>query len=284
LQHSKLKNILVILLASLMLGGCAVRVAYHFLDIALLWSLDDYIDFEGSQRAEAKSAIKQFHQWHRYNELPVYAENFEALANDLEAPVTAGTMRQYSEKMLAGWETIMGELAAPSASILSQLNDEQVQELVDTMAEEEQDDLDDYQKETEEDVLEERYEFMEKAATKLAGKLNDEQRSMIKTWAASLHDMGQMSIDHRSKWRQRFAEVLQDRADAAKLEQELLILYTQPKRFWSESYQQSMDYNEQLSLQLLADLSNSMTDKQRKHATKRLRTYAGDFRALSREK
>ncbi len=284
MQYSKLKNILVILLASFMLGGCAVRVAYHFLDIAMLWSLDDYIDFEGSQRAEAKSAIKQFHQWHRYNELPVYAENFEALANDLEAPVTAGTMRQYSEKILAGWETIMAELAAPSASILSQLNDQQVQELVDTMAEEEQDDLDDYQQETEEDVLEERYEFMEKAATKLAGKLNNEQRTVIKTWAASLHDMGQMSIDHRSKWRQRFAEVLQDRADAATLEQELLILYTQPKRFWSESYQQSMDYNEQLSLQLLADLSNSMTDKQRKHATKRLRTYAGDFRALSKEK
>lgn len=284
MQHSKLKNILVLLLASLMLGGCAVRVAYHFLDIAMLWSLDDYIDFEGSQRADAKSAIKEFHQWHRYNELPAYAENFETLANDIEGPVTAQTMHEYSENILAGWDNIMRELAAPSARILSQLNDEQVQELDDTMAEEEQDDLDDYKQESEEDVLEDRYEFMEKAATKLAGKLNDEQRNMIKTWAASLHDMGQMSIDHRSKWRQRFVDVLQERGDPVKLEQELMILYMQPQLFWSEGYQQSMDYNEQLSLQLLADLSNSMTDKQRKHATKRLRTYASDFRALSKEK
>jgi hypothetical protein len=177
----------------------------------------------------------------------------------------------------------MRGLALPSAKILSQLNDRQIQELVDKMAEEERDDLDDYNNETVEDVLEERRKFMENAAGKLAGRLNKEQGAMIKQWAASMHNMGQMSIDHRSNWRRHFVEILQDRSDESKLEQELTILYTQPYLFWSEGYQQSMDHNEALTLKLLADLANSMTDKQRRHATRRLRSFASDFRALSKE-
>jgi ASC-1-like (ASCH) protein len=282
-QATKLKNIVLLLLASLLLGGCAVRVAYHFLDIALLWSLDDYIEFEGSQRAEAKSAIKEFHRWHRYNELPGYAVQLDALADDLEGPVTAQTMGHYGEMILAAWQNLMRGMALPSAKILSQLNDSQVQELIDRVAEEEREDLDDYKHETEEEAREERIEFMENGARKLAGRLNDEQRAMIKTWAASVYDMGQMSIEHRSLWRRNFTDILQDRSDESKLEQELTALYTQPYLFWNEEYQQSMDYNEGLTLKLLADLANSMTDKQRRHATRRLRAFADDFKALSKE-
>jgi hypothetical protein len=279
----RLKNIALLLLLSIALGGCAVRVAYHFLDIALLWSLDDYIEFEGEQRAEAKDAIKAFHQWHRYSELPGYAEQFEALARDLEGPITVATIRHYSDVILEDWQRIMRGLAAPSAIILSRLNDQQIQELINTMAEEEQDDLDDYKNESEEEVRQDRYEFMENAVQKLTGKLTHDQRTMIRVWAVSLHNMGQMSIDHRSRWRQHFVEILQQRADQKKLEQQLTALYAEPYLFWSEGYQQSMDYNEELTLQLLTDLANSMTDKQRKHATRRLRAYAKDFRALSKE-
>lgn len=280
----KLKNIVVLLLVATTLGGCAVRVAYHFLDVAMLWSLDDYIDFEGDQRREAKVAIKDFHRWHRYVELPVYAVNFDALANDLEEPVTVETIDNYGQLLLAGWDNIMQALVTPSVDILSQLSDKQVQEMLETLAEAEQEDREDYDEQTTEDVLEERYDFMADAAKKLAGSLNEQQQTMIKDWAASLRNMGDMSLDHRSQWREQFANALQDRADKAQLELNLTALYTDPYQFWSESYRENMTYNEALTHQLLADLANSMTDKQRKRAVKRLRAIAGDFRTLSKQK
>ncbi len=283
-RASKFKNIAVLLLISLLLGGCAVRVAYYFLDVALLWSLDDYIDFEGDQRGQAKTAIKEFHRWHRYNELPAYATLFEELADALEGQLTVETIGYFSDATFDAWQTIMRGLAPPSAKILSRLNDEQIQGLVDTMAEEEKDDLEDYEEETEAEVREDRYEFMENAVSKLAGKLTDEQRTMIFAWAASLRNMGQMSVDHRSRWRAHFVKILQTRSDVEQLEKDLTVLYSQPYLFWSEDYQQSMDYNKELSLELLTDLANSMTDKQRAKAVKRLRTIAVDFRALSKEK
>lgn len=283
-NRNKIKNIVLLLVLCASLGGCAVRVAYLFLDVALLWSLDDYIDFEGDQRSQAKVAIKEFHKWHRYNELPRYAATFEALAADLEGPVTIETIRRYSDITFEDWQGIMRGLAAPSAKILSQLNDEQIQQLVDTMAEEERDDREDYAEETEEDVREDRYDFMDSAAKKLAGRLNDEQRTLIARWAASMHNMSEMSLDHRSRWRGEFVKILQNRSDVAILKQELEVLFAQPYLFWNEGYQQSMDHNETLTLQLFADLANSMTKKQRKKATKRLRNIASDFRSLSKEK
>jgi hypothetical protein len=276
-----LKNIALLLVLVFALGGCAVRISYMFLDVALLWSLDDYIEFEGQQRTGAKVAIAEFHEWHRYNELPEYALLFESLADDLERPVTPATMAQYSDQALAAWQDIMRGMAAPSATILAQLNQQQIQVLVDTMAKEEQEDLDDYKNETPQEVQQDRYKFMHNAVSKLAGKLNDEQRTRIRVWAVKLRDTGQMSIEQRSNWRERFVQILQARDDVDKLEQELTLLFVQPYLFWSEGYQQSMSYNRELTVQLLAELANSLTDSQRSHATHRLRSFAADFRALS---
>lgn len=284
MKRHNLKNLAILLLITVTLGGCAVRVAYHFLDVAMLWSLDDYIDFEGDQRSQAKAYIKEFHRWHRYNELPEYAVNFDALADDLEGQVDVATIDHYAELLLAGWENIMRSLAPPSAQLLAQFDDDQIQGLVDTLAEEEEEDREDYAEESREDVLKERYDFMADTSKRLAGKLTEEQEAMIRQWAASLQDMDEMTLEQRSQWRQAFFAALQDRSDVEKLEQELIVLYTDPYRFWSDDYRQTMEYNQALTHQLLADLANSMTDKQRNKATKRLRNIASDFRALSKEK
>lgn len=280
----KTRTLLLLLIITLGLGGCAVRVAYHFLDVALLWSLDDYIDFEGDQRGQAKLAIKDFHRWHRYTELPVYAANFDALADDLEGEVSVATIDHHGDLLLAGWNNIMAALVAPSVDILSQLTDQQVQDMLETLAEEERDDREDYAEESQEDVLEERFDFMADASKKLAGKLNDEQEAMIWQWAGSLHDMGASSLEQRNQWRDEFARALENRHDREQLERELTVLYTDPYRFWSDEYRANMEYNRAQTHQLLADLANSMTDKQRNRAVKRLRAIAGDFRALSKEK
>jgi hypothetical protein len=43
-----------------------------------------------------------------------------------------------------------------------------------------------------------------------------------------------------------------------------------------------MDHNQAMTLKLMTDIANSMTNKQRKKAVKRLRNVADDWRALTR--
>lgn len=283
MRTARLKTLALLLAISLAAGACAVRVGYEFLDVALMWSLDDYIDFESQQRADAKDVVKEFHQWHRLNALPDYAIQLDALANDLEKPVTIDTMRHYSELIFAAWKEVMDALALPSAKILADLTAAQIQGIQSILEEKELDDRNDLKRDPVSVLYHERYEFMDKAATRLAGKLNDQQRIMIRRWATSLQDTRQMSIDSRTAWRERFISIISGGTSVDAMALQLSRLYGQPYQFWSDDYQQTMDYNRDRSLKLATELANSMTDKQRAHATKRLRGIADDFRALSQK-
>jgi hypothetical protein len=283
LRTARLKTLVLVLGTGLFLAACAVRVGYEFLDVALMWSLDDYIDFESEQRADAKRVVKEFHQWHRINALPEYAVRLDALADDLEGPVTLETMRRYSEFSFEAWQELMHALALPSAKILADLTPAQIDGIIEIMVEKEVDDRNDLKNEPLSKIYHERYEFMTKAAKRLAGKLNDEQRTMIRRWATSLKDNRQLSIESREAWRKRFYAIVSADMSVSAMARELSRLYAEPYLFWNAKYQQGMDYNQERSLQLATELANSMSPKQRDHAIRRLRGFAADFRALSRE-
>jgi hypothetical protein len=283
LRTTRLKTLALLIAISLATAACAVRVGYEFLDVAMMWSLDDYIDFDSQQRDDAKDVVKEFHQWHRINALPDYAVQLDALASDLEKPVSIDTMRYYSELIFTAWQEVMQALALPSAKILADVTPAQIREMQLIMEAKDQDDRNDLKSEPLSKLYHERYEFMDKAASRLTGKLNDQQRILIRRWATSLQDTRQMSVDNRSAWRERFIAIISEHASVDVMAQQLSQLYTQPYQFWSNSYEQSMDYNRERTLKLVTELANSMTDKQRAHAIKRLRGVAEDFRALSRE-
>jgi hypothetical protein len=145
------------------------------------------------------------------------------------------------------------------------------------------DDRNDLKNEPISEIYHERYEFMTKAAKRLADKLNNEQRTMVRRWATSLKDNRQLSIESREAWRKRFHAIVSADSSVATMAEQLSRLYAEPYLFWNNNYQQSMDYNRERTLKLITDLANSMTDKQRNHAIERLRGFAADFRALSRE-
>ena len=281
LTKPKLKNLILLLFLVVTLGGCAVRIAYLYLDVMLLWSLDDYIDLDKEQKAHAKKLIKDFHQWHRYNELPKYAKTLNALAGDLNGYLTAKTIGHYAEGMTDTWIDMMRKLATPAAKFLNGLSQEQIDGMLKTMADEEKDDQRDHLTQTREELHQERYDFMVGGGKRLAGPPTPEQKAMVKQWAASLDDVEQMSLDHRSYWRNRLVVILKNRSDPERLERELRQLFGEPYLDWSEDYQQTMADNEVMTYQLFADLANSMTTNQRHRAIGRLRAIAADFEALS---
>ncbi len=62
------------LLLCLLLAGCSTRVVYYWLDVAIVWQLDDYFSLDrpealAGQRSEGLMA------WHRQREVPRYADD-----------------------------------------------------------------------------------------------------------------------------------------------------------------------------------------------------------------
>src|SRR5258708_39415821 len=58
----------------LALAACsASRVAYNNADTVIRFMASSYLDLDSAQSEDLKPRIARFHQWHRADELPVYA-------------------------------------------------------------------------------------------------------------------------------------------------------------------------------------------------------------------
>lgn len=288
LKDKFLKPVLLVS-ALLLIGGCTVRMSYPFLDWVMYWSLDDYFDFDRDQRKMVKTAIGEFHHWHRYQELPQVAADFEALASELAFPaaeqaVTAERVSFYGDKLLEGWRRLMLQLVDPTVELLASLSDEQAEELFAKLVDDEEDTADDYARESLEERIEIRAEYMQNAAKKIVGKLTEEQLALIQAWAPKLAESTELSIDHSQRWRERLKATLQDREDKALMKETITQLFAYPDQYWSDDYRAAIEQNRSTTDQLIADLLNSMTDKQRAKITRKLGKLASDFRALSKEK
>lgn len=279
-----LKPLLVVLMSLVLVSGCAVRITYPFLDWMLYWGLEDYVDFSRDQKKQVKAAIKDFHQWHRYEELSAAADDLAAMAAAIQNPVTPEQVSIYSEKMLEGWRRIMLQIARPTAEVMSTFTDEQIAALEKKLLEDETDDRKDYAEESPEDRLADRVELMQGVAEKIAGKLRPDQIERISTWAGSLQETSTMAADHAAQWRQRLREALALRDDVDALESAITPLFAYPDNYWSDDYRAALEHNRKLTDALVADLINSLDEKQRKRAVRRLETWSRDFRALSKER
>ena len=69
-----MKKTLLLLAATSMLIGCsATRIAYDNFGLLSRFMLGRYVDLDTAQADALKPRIAGFHQWHRANEMPVYA-------------------------------------------------------------------------------------------------------------------------------------------------------------------------------------------------------------------
>ena len=73
----------LIVVASVLSGGCSARFAYEHLDKLIVWSVDDYFTFDAEQKRYLESGVDSFLYWHRKNELPVYAKTLRRFATEV---------------------------------------------------------------------------------------------------------------------------------------------------------------------------------------------------------
>lgn len=75
-----------LLLLCLLLAGCSTRVVYYWLDVAIVWQLDDYFSLDRGQKRLLDNEVKGLMAWHRQREVPRYADDLDALAKAVASP------------------------------------------------------------------------------------------------------------------------------------------------------------------------------------------------------
>ena len=281
LNCKALRALLAVLIISVSVSGCTVKLTYNFLDWVLYWELKDYVKFNRDQRLLVKDEISQLIDWHRSDELPQYADELEKLSAGLVTGLTVEQLVESYNNLRHSWQRIVIKTLPATVDIISNLNDEQVNDFFEMLIEKEGDDAKKIEKGTNARTLKKREAYVSKKIVDVIGKLNEDQKSLIAQWTLSMKPTKELSLAQAIQWRTRMQTVLAERHNKQQLENNLMVLFANPDQLRSASYRRVIEKNKRLIMQLLFDLNQTLTNQQRSKLVKKLQSYINDFRDLS---
>ena len=281
LNYKALRALLAVLVISVSASGCTIKLAYNFLDWGLYWELKDYIKFNRDQRLLIKDEISQLIDWHRSDELPQYADQLEKLSIGLENGMSVEKLEVSYNNLRDSWQRIVIKALPAAVNIISNLNDQQINDFFEMLIEKEVDDAKDIERGTSARTIEEREAYVSEKIVNVIGKLNKEQKALIAQWAQSTESTKKFSLVQAIQWRTRMQAAVAERHDEQQLEKNLMVLFANPDQLRSVSYRRVIEKNTRLVMQLLFDLNQTLTNQQRSRLIKKLKGYIEDFRDLS---
>ena len=281
LNYRALRALLAVLVISVSISGCTTKLAYDFLDWGLYWELKDYVKFTRDQRLLVKEEISQLIDWHRSEELPQYAVQLEKLSALLENGLTVEHVEEYYNNLRDSWQRIVIKTLPAAVDIISNLNDEQVNDFFEMLIEKEGDDAKEIENGTNARTLKKREAYVSKKIVGVIGKLNEDQKSLIAQWVRGMKPTKELSLGHAIQWRNRMQTVLAERHNERQLEKKLMVLFANPDQLRSPSYRRVIEKNKRLIMQFLFDLNQTLTSQQRSKLVKKIQGFTEDFRDLS---
>jgi len=249
--------------------------------LGLYWELKDYIKFNRDQRLLIKDEISQLIDWHRSDELPQYADQLEKLSIGLENGMSVEKLEVSYNNLRDSWQRVVIKALPAAVNIISNLNDQQINDFFEMLIEKEVDDAKDIERGTSARTIEEREAYVSEKIVNVIGKLNKEQKALIAQWAQSTESTKKFSLVQAIQWRTRMQAAVAERHDEQQLEKNLMVLFANPDQLRSVSYRRVIENNTRLVMQLLFDLNQTLTNQQRSRLIKKLKGYIEDFRDLS---
>ena len=281
LNCKALRALLAVLIISVSVSGCTVKLTYNFLDWVLYWELKDYVKFTRDQRLLVKDEISQLIDWHRSEELPQYADELEKLSAGLVTGLTVEQLAESYNNLRHSWQRIVIKTLPATVDIISNLNDQQVNDFLEMLIEKEGDDAKKIEKGTHVRTVKKREAYVSKKIVEVIGPLNEAQKALIAQWAQRMKPTKEFSLAQAIEWRTKMQTVLAERHDEQQLQKNLMVLFANPDQLRSASYRRVIDKNKHLVMQLLLDLNQTLTHQQRSKLVKKLNGYIEDFRDLS---
>lgn len=281
MQKSAQRVVILVMLAVLA-SGCAVRLIYNQLDWLIPWYLGDYIKLEGPQKELFRTRLDAYLQWHRREQLPLYADFLEQVAAQAEKGMSEADIMAIQLRSEALAQALVTRLQPDMIELFAMATDEQVARLFEKFDEDYQQYLKDYVQASPAVQRKRRAKEARQYVERWTGSLNRDQRALIDGWAANYELMGEELAQTRMIWQDEFRRILAMRHDRPAYDQAFARLLGNPTFGRSERLQQKFERNQQALVALYQQLDRTLSADQRARMVKKLQRYARDFRHLSR--
>ena len=278
-----MRKAVFISLVLLLIGGCTVKATYNRLDWVLTEYLESYVELNKTQKADLRDHMRATLAWHRRTQLPAYVLWLESVRHDVSLGMNQAQVEQHGLQLLVFWRAMMVRLAADMAVLLPQLDTQQREALFSSFADRNAEYHEDYVQVSRQKQRKNHTKWLEKRFDGWLGSLTEQQEQLIATSAAQIQPIATNALKTRHRWQTQLREILQDHKDTATTRAALHKLFVQPENLRSDQYQQQLIHNSNVVTQLIADISNQLTDKQRKHFNKRVDKYIKLINELAQE-
>src|SRR2546423_10712058 len=122
---------LLVVAACLCVAGCAgvVRVAYNNSDFALRMMADRYFDLQSEQEDYLQKQLAHFHEWHRREELPIYARTLSGAADRIKRGVQREDVAWAVGEVRERYRALLVQAIEDGGPVLATLKAENLQAL-----------------------------------------------------------------------------------------------------------------------------------------------------------
>jgi len=270
--------------AVLLVSCTFTRFAYNQADTLASWTADDYFGLTGPQKDEFSKRFEHLYTWHRYEQLPEYAQFMRTAQSRMQAGLTREDVLWFIEGIRTRTRTFARKAAPDAAALLATVTPAQIEHLQKKWEKENRK----YARERKlNGTLEERQEAEAKRIIKQLEEwlapLNSEQEQRITALVKELPALEQERYAERLRRQKEFLDILARRNDdPQRFNSRVTEWLVNWERGRSPEYQKQLDASWQKRAELFVVADRMLTSDQRKIALRRIETYADDFTHLAR--
>lgn len=265
------------LLLLVLLTGCSQSFLYNRLDWLIGWYVDDYVDLDYAQKIRFRQDIQPLLQWHRQEELGNYIALLQRIHSDIDGTVTAEQIMNWIEQVRFAEKRLKQRLLYLALDFSDTLSDEQMAEFEANLWRRQSELEKKYLTRSDSVYAEESYERLHKYVSKFTGRLNTTQQAGLRSASEELQRLDNAWLTDRKLWLQKITPLL---ARPANWRQTIQTAFRQRERFRTAVFQSTVLHNVQVASQAIADVLNSLNNRQRQHIDRELNRWIRELRDL----
>ncbi|KUJ71494.1 hypothetical protein AVO41_08195 [Thiomicrospira sp. WB1] len=254
---------------------------YNQLDWLLPWYIDDYVSIETHQQDQLDHRIERLITWHRTQQLPLYASLVKKLNHQIHDPTSPEQIESLLNELDALIDAIYLGIGEHLAPLLTTLSHEQKDDFIQNLTQRNIDYGEEYVNIGEAAARSMGAEKMTEMYDEWLGDVTQDQEAMIEDFTQSTDWMSPELLRAKQQWTEAMASTL--KTLNSDQDQQLVALFDDRKRFWTQRLNQQFESNRSLLAQHLALIVASLTPEQQAHLSSRLGEYRSDFLALAKQ-
>ncbi|MGL6048941.1 MAG: DUF6279 family lipoprotein, partial [Aeromonas salmonicida] len=251
-----------LLLLCLLLVGCSTRVVYYWLDVAIVWQLDDYFSLDSSQKRLLDHEVKGLMAWHRQHEVPRYADDLDALAKAVASPMSPAQVSRHLDAAQQSLTRTLENTVPRAVRLARTLTEDQVamfmKDRLTRQAEREQD----FARKPKAEMLKEFTDKMNERLVFWIGEVKPAQAPLVAQWVEWQYELQAPWLEFQTAWTKELARLMKQR-QSPDFGAQLTALLQQGDGLMDGRFTGYTDQSRQRTVNWLSALSQSLDISQR---------------------